>query len=49
MTIPILIFASAVVIVSAWVLGIHCWISNECAESEHLDALTKAAKAANHR
>lgn len=49
MTASILIFAAAVVIVSFWVLGIHSWISNECAETEHLDALTKAARSGSAR
>ncbi len=45
MTASFLILAIAVVIVSAWVVGIHSWISNETAETEHLDALTRAGRA----
>ena len=45
MTAPFFIFIACVAIVSAWVLGIHSWISDESAEAEHLDALTKAHKA----
>jgi hypothetical protein len=49
MTTSFLIFAAAVVLVSFWVLGIHSWISNECAETEHLDALSKAAAGSKGR
>ncbi len=49
MTASILIFAAAVVIVSFWVLGIHSWIGDECAETEHLDALTKSARSGSAR
>jgi hypothetical protein len=45
MTASFLIFAVAVAIVAAWLLGIHSWISNETAETDHLDALTRAGRA----
>jgi hypothetical protein len=46
MTAPIIIFAAAVALVSSWLLCIHAWISNESAETERLDAMTRSARCA---
>jgi uncharacterized membrane protein YuzA (DUF378 family) len=42
MTASIIVFFAAVGLAALWVLGIHCWISNEENERQHLDELTKA-------
>ena len=44
MTAPIIIFTAAVALVSSWLLCIHAWISNESAETERLDAMTRLAR-----